>query len=189
MARSRAATVRRAWRLAVWPAVAVLLFLLISRITTGLWFVASGFFEPDANYDGQLTKSLLAVWWGTHRLGTRAAELVALVGVALLVVRASSTRRDAPLLIPLALLAFAALPVYAFYEGHPFRIRYMIPAAAACAVLSGMAVGCLRERTQVIVGESSRGYCSAAIAAVVEGGADDRRVAMGSPCQRRRAIT
>ena len=37
----------------------------------------------------------------------------------------------ASLLIPLALVAFAALPVYAFYEGHPFRIRYMIPAAAA----------------------------------------------------------
>jgi hypothetical protein len=147
----RAVVLRRAWRLAVWPAAAVLLFLLISRITTGVWFVASGFFEPDAIYDGQLTKSLLAVWWGTHRLGTRAEELVALAGVALLIVRASGTRRDAPLLIPLALLAFAALPVYAFYEGHPFRIRYMIPAVAACAVLSGMAVGCLRERTQLIV--------------------------------------
>jgi hypothetical protein len=148
---SRTSVVGRAWKLALWPAAAVLLFLLISRITTGMWFVAGGFFEPDAIYDGRLTKDLLAVWWGTHRLGTRAAELVALVGVALLIVRASKTPRNAPLLIPLALLAFAVLPIYAFHEGHPFRIRYMIPAAAACAVLSGMAVGCLRERTQVIV--------------------------------------
>jgi hypothetical protein len=148
---SRAVVVGRAWRLAGWPAAAVCLFLLISRITTGMWFVASGFYEPDVNYEGQLTKSLLAVWWGTHRLGTRASELVALVGVALLMVKASSTRTKAPLLMPLALVAFATLPVYAFYEGHPFRIRYMIPAAAACAVLSGMAVGCLRRRAQLIV--------------------------------------
>jgi hypothetical protein len=148
---SRTAVIGRAWRLALWPAAAVFLFLLISRITTGMWFVASGFYESDVNYNGQLTKSLLAVWWGTHRLGTRASELVALVGVALLIVKASSTRTNAPLLIPLTLVAFAALPVYAFHEGHPFRIRYMIPAAAACAVLSGMAVGCLRRRAQVIV--------------------------------------
>jgi hypothetical protein len=148
---SLTAVAGRAWRLALWPAAAVFLFLLISRSTTGSWFVASGFFEPDAIYDGQLTKSLLAVWWGTHRLGTRAAELVALAGVALLIVRASNPPGNSALLIPLALLAFAVLPVYAFYEGHPFRIRYMIPAAAACAVLSGMAVGCMRRRAQLIV--------------------------------------
>jgi hypothetical protein len=148
---SRVEVVDRAWRLALWPAAAVFLFLVTSRVTTGMWFVTGGFYEPDANYDGHLTKSLLAVWWGTHRLGTRASELVALVGVALLIARVSASRTKAALLIPVALVAFAALPVYAFYQGHPFRIRYMIPTAAACALLSGTAVGFLPRRAQMIV--------------------------------------
>jgi hypothetical protein len=148
---TRAAVVRRAWRLVVWPAAAILLFLFISRITTGAWFVAGGFYQPDPIYHEHLAKSLLAVWWGTHRLGTRATELLALTGIALLVARVSTRRRDAPLLIPLALGAFVTLPFYAFYEGHPFRIRYMIPSAAACALLSGMAIGCLHRRAQPVV--------------------------------------
>ena len=148
---SRDAVVRRALQLSVWPAAAVVLFLLISRITTGVWFVAGGFYQPDPIYHEHVTKSLLAVWWGTHRLGTRATELMALGGVALLVARIATRRSDAPLLVPLAVVAFATLPFYAFYQGHPFRMRYMIPSAAACTLLTGMAVGCLRRRAQVIV--------------------------------------
>jgi hypothetical protein len=34
-----------------------------------------------------------------------------------------------------------ALPWYAFYEGHPLRIRYMVPSVTAAAVLTGIALG------------------------------------------------
>lgn len=141
---SRTGLTRRAWRLAVWPVTAVLVFLAISRVTTGAWLVTGGFYEPAPFYQGQLTRSLLAVWWGTHQLSTRAMELVGLTGAVFVAARAFSRRADAPLLIPVALLASAALPCVAFYQGHPFRIRYMIPLVAASALFSGVLIGTLR---------------------------------------------
>jgi hypothetical protein len=143
---SRQALVRRAWRLAAWPAAAVLVFLVNSRVTVGDWFVTGGFYVPDPAYDGQLVRSLAAVWWGTHELSTRTTEIIAVAAAGVLMVRAFLRREDAGLLVPVALLAAAVLPFYAFYEGHPFRIRYMVPLAAACALFAGAAVGIVRQQ-------------------------------------------
>jgi hypothetical protein len=148
---SRASVARRAWRLAAWPGAAVASFLVISRITTGAWFVAAGFFEPDPIYEHHFAKSALAVWWGTHQLSTRTTELVALAGALTLAMRGTLRRAEAPLLILVALLACTALPLYAFYAGHPFRIRYMIPAVAASALFSGIAVGFLHRQAPFIL--------------------------------------
>jgi hypothetical protein len=148
---SHAVVARRAGRLAAWPGAAVASFLVISRITTGTWFVAGGFFEPDPVYEHHFVKSALAVWWGTHQLSTRMTELVALVGAVTLALRAAMRRADAPLLILVALLACAALPLYAFYAGHPFRIRYMIPAVAASALFSGVAVGFVHRQALFVL--------------------------------------
>jgi hypothetical protein len=56
----------------------------------------------------------------------------------------------------LALAAVGSLPWYAFYEGHPFRIRYMVPLVAAAIVAIGIAVGWLPSRVRaaaaVVVG-------------------------------------
>src|ERR687894_670436 len=41
--------------------------------------------------------------------------------------------------MPLAFMAAAALPYYAFVSGHPFRIRYEVPLILACAVCIGAA--------------------------------------------------
>jgi hypothetical protein len=60
-------------------------------------------------------------------------------------IRALARRDAASVLIPVALLTAAALPLYAFYEGHPFRVRYMVPVVAACALFCGIAVGKLRR--------------------------------------------
>ena len=141
-----ASVIRRAWSLGIWPAAAVLLFLVISRVTTGAWLVAGGFYEPDPIYHGQFAKSVVAVWWGTHQLSTRATELIAVISAAIVLARALIRREHAPLLVPVALVMFAALPVYAFYQGHPFRIRYMVPVTAACALFGGLAVGYLRQQ-------------------------------------------
>jgi hypothetical protein len=70
--------------------------------------------------------------------------VVALLAAATTIARAFGARSAAPTLVPLALFAAAALPIYAFFEGHPFRIRYMVPLVAACALFGGIAVGMLR---------------------------------------------
>ena len=51
-----ALVVRQTWRLAQWPAAAVVLFLVLSRLTVGAWFVSGGFYERDPTYDAQAVK-------------------------------------------------------------------------------------------------------------------------------------
>ncbi len=126
-------------RLATWPAVAVALFLLNSRVTVGSWFVSNGFYVPDPTYEGLIARSALAVWWGTHQMSGYVIEIVALATAGFIAVRGR------PALVTLSLLSPAALPFYAFVEGHPFRIRYMIPLVAACALFGGLAVGLLES--------------------------------------------
>jgi uncharacterized membrane protein (UPF0136 family) len=131
--------------LIAWPAAAVLLFVINSRITVGSWFVSGGFYERDPIYDGQFWRSLIAVWWGTHQLSGYAIELIALIAAAILVIRTVRRQTPAASILPLALFAAGSLPFYAFYSGHPFRVRYMVPMVAACAVFCGIGVGLLRQ--------------------------------------------
>lgn len=133
---------RAAAALAAWPVAAVLLFVIYSRLSTGVWFVTGGFYEVDPYYHGHPWRSLRAVWWGTHRLSGYVIATVAMSTAGLLAYRA--VRQRPVFLVPLALFAAAALPFYAFAEGHPFRIRYMVPVVAACALLGGVAVGAAR---------------------------------------------
>jgi hypothetical protein len=137
-------TFRRTVTLALWPAMAVGVFLINSRITIGAWFVSDGFFVPDPTYARQPWRTLVGVWWGAHQLSGYLVEIVALGAAVIIAWRALARKRDASLLIPLALFATAALPLAAFYDGHPYRIRYMIPTVAACALFCGLAVGMLR---------------------------------------------
>jgi len=126
-------------RLSLWPGAAVLLFLLVSRVTVGSWFVSSGFFVPDPTYEGLVLRSALAVWWGTHQLSGYVVEVVALAAAVFIIVR----RRE--LIVTTSLFAPAALPFSAFVAGHPFRIRYMSPLVAACALFSGLAIGLVEQ--------------------------------------------
>ena len=141
-----AGAARRFVRLAVWPALAVVIFLIDSRITVGSWFVTGGFYVPDPTYQSKAIRSLISIWWGTHRLSGYVIESIALVSGLVCVVRALLRRADAALLVPVSVLATAALPFYAFYEGHPYRIRYMLPMVAACALVAGIGVGLTAAR-------------------------------------------
>jgi hypothetical protein len=143
--------IRRSLRLAVWPAWAVALVLVNSRITVGEWFVSDGFFVPDPGYQGQVLRSAIAVWWGTHELSTRLTEIVAIATAAFFVLRTVVRRADAALVVPVALFAAGILPALAFYQGHPFRIRYMVPMVAACALFCGLAVGVLRKYPALVL--------------------------------------
>lgn len=152
---------QRALRLAAWPAAAIAVFLVNSRITVGAWFVSGGFYVPDPTYQGQLGRTLVSIWWGTHQLSGYVLEIVALVTAAALAVRALSRREDAALAIPVALLAAAALPLYAFFAGHPYRIRYMVPLVPACAILAGIGLGAIARKMP----EAARWGLAAALAA------------------------
>ena len=50
------------------------------------------------------------------------------------------------MLMAAALLAMAAIPWTAFVNGHPFRIRYMVPLMAVEAIGAGLAAGVLPGR-------------------------------------------
>ena len=143
--------IRRGLRLAAWPAAAVTLVLVNSRITVGAWFVSTGFFVPDPGYEGLALRSVIAIWWGTHQLSTRVTEIVAVATAAFFLLRAVLRRADAALVVPAALFAAGTLPALAFYQGHPFRIRYMVPMVAACALFCGLAVGVLRQYPAVVL--------------------------------------
>ncbi len=79
---------------------------------------------------------------------------------------------------------------YAFYEGHPFRIRYMMPLVAACALFCGLAVGLAAagsRRSSLAALRSSRDarHHADPVAAVEARRADAARGAVGSCRQRR----
>jgi hypothetical protein len=137
----RAGIVRQVWRLARWPAAAIVIFLVNSRFTVGAWIVSSGFYVPDPTYDGLAGKSLISIWWGTHRLGGYLIEIVALLTAAFISIRTLARKTESALFVTIALFAAGAVPATAFYEGHPFRIRYMVPLAFACIPFCGLAIG------------------------------------------------
>jgi hypothetical protein len=130
-------------RLAAYPAVAVLLFLLNSRWTVGSWFVSSGFFVPDNEALGDAALAWRQVGEGLDRLSGPVTLLVEYAGAATICWTAARSRDRAPLVLVLALAAAAALPWYAFYAGHPFRVRYSAPLIVASAAVAGVAVSLL----------------------------------------------
>ena len=139
--------IRESGRLATYPAIAIAAFMIHSRVTIGHWFVTGGFFVPDAATQGRPLAAAIAVWWGSAQLGSYAL-LISSVGAVIVLLRAAVRRRDGSLLVPLALFAVAALPLYAFYQGHPFRIRYMVPVVVAAIACTGLALGLLRPGAQ-----------------------------------------
>ena len=130
--------------LAAYPLLAILCFFFHSWFTTGDWFVTGGFFVPDNIAFGRPHTALMAVIYGMRILAGAPALVIALAGVGFLLWRAVTKTEDAASLVVLALIALMVLPAYAFYKGHPFRMRYMIVPTAGAAVFVGIAVGMLR---------------------------------------------
>ncbi len=139
------AAVRRCAPIWVWPAAAVAGFMLFSRIVVGEWFVSSGFFVPDNPVRGQPWAVSVAIWEGTYRLSSYALTVAAAIGFVALGLRSIRDRSAGPALLAVSLLAAAALPWMAFLDGHPFRIRYMVPLVAAEGVGVGLAAGLLQR--------------------------------------------
>ena len=125
------------FRLAAYPGVAIGTFLFLGWAATGVWFVTSGFFVPDNPAFHRPVAVLVDVLDATVALGSRTLVLVATAGVVACLL---NSRRTLASLTPLALLTTACLPIAAFYEGHPYRVRYMAPLVVAAGVLSAFAL-------------------------------------------------
>ena len=123
------------------PAIALVLFSANSRWTTGTWFVPSGFFVPENEALGHAALAFSQVRESVVRLSGDAWLRPAYIASLLVVVAAARRRSHAALLLVLALAAAAVLPWYAFYQGHPLRIRYGLPLVAACAALTATGIG------------------------------------------------
>ncbi len=141
-----ARVVRRVAALGVYPLVAVLAFLVLSRATVGAWFVTGGFFVADNPDYHRPFKSVGSVWWGLRKLNGNATVGLGVAGLAVLAWAILRDRAHRALLVTLALAGCAALPVYAFYQGHPFRVRYMVVLAMSLAASTGLGVGLLPRR-------------------------------------------
>jgi hypothetical protein len=123
--------------------VAVALFLLNSRWTVGSWFVSGGFFVAENASLGQPMLAWDQVREGVYRLAGTLSVWPAYASAAIIAVVFVRSRRQASLVLALSLAAAAALPWYAYFQGHPFRIRYSVPLVAACAVLIATGISVL----------------------------------------------
>jgi hypothetical protein len=140
---------RETARLALYPAGALVLFIGMSFASTGEWFVTGGFYVPDPKLQGQPAAALEAIRDGLADLAGPWFVRFSLIGTGLLVLAATVGRSRSGLVLPLALLGSIALPFYAYYSGHPFRIRYEVPLILAGAACCGAAVSLLGRAAPV----------------------------------------
>ena len=147
--RSFIAGCREAASIALFPVVAIIGFSIFSRVVVGQWFVGSDFFVPENKALGDPMMSLKEIGWGTQMLSGSLLAWIAGIGLAALVVRAVIDRDRAEVILPLALLAMAAVPWSAFVKGHPFRIRYMVPLIAVEAIGTGVVAGAIKRANVV----------------------------------------
>jgi hypothetical protein len=136
-------------RLAVYPAVAMLLFLLNSRWTTGRWFLTTGFFVAENEAKGQGWLAWEQVRIGTYQLSGSALVWPAYASAALVLIAFVRSKTAASLTLVLALVAAVSLPWYAYLHGHPLRVRYSVPLVFAACALCGVGVSLLPRRLRV----------------------------------------
>jgi hypothetical protein len=145
--------------LALWPLWAVAAFLVNSKVSVGAWVISSGFFVAENPALGHPWLAWTQVWEGLVRLMGPVLPWIAVTSLAAVVVSSRGTgggdRNGATvddsrpaLVLVLALAACAALPLYAYFKGHPVRIRYDVPLVAAAAALIGAGVALLPRRLQ-----------------------------------------
>jgi len=131
---------RAVGRLALYPITSLIAFSAFSRIVIGSWF-ASGFFVPENPAQGHPWDAVKQIVWGLHELSGSGVLVFAVAGAALLTWTTLLDRRRPEAIMPLALMGTASVPWSAFVDGHPYRIRYMVPLIAAQAICAGVLAG------------------------------------------------
>jgi hypothetical protein len=122
-------------------------FLLLSYGATGSFFTTSGFFVPENPAHHAPMLALDQVVSGARALGGSIVIYAGAVGAVAALIALARLRRAA---LALGIIAAAALPSYAFFEGHPYRVRYMVTLVAGAAVLAALAIATLPRRGQSI---------------------------------------
>jgi hypothetical protein len=146
------AALRAVRGLALWPVWALAAFLVNSKVSVGAWFVSGGFFVAENPALGHPWIAWTQIWEGLAQLAGPVVPWLAVLSAIALIVNVARSSERAALLLPLALAAAAALPLYAYSQGHPVRIRYDVPLVAASAALIGAAVALLPRRVQAVTG-------------------------------------
>ena len=129
--------------LALYPVIAVALFSANSRWTTGSWFVPRDFFVPENDALGQASLAWDQVRESVYKLSGTSWVWPAYLACPVLAIGFVLSKRRASLLLVLALAAAAVLPWYAFYQGHPLRMRYGVPLVTACVALTTAGIAAL----------------------------------------------
>jgi hypothetical protein len=132
--------------IALYPAIAVAGFAVFSRVVVGTWFLSSDFFVPENKALGEPMVALAEIGWGVQMLSGPLLAWIGGIGVALAIGVSVVSRTRASALVVFALAGMAAIPWTAFIDGHPFRIRYMVPLMAVEAIGAGFAAGLLPGR-------------------------------------------
>jgi hypothetical protein len=169
---------RRCLRVAMYPAVALALFSANSRWTTGTWFVPAGFFVPENEALGDASLALEQVRESVYRLSGTAWVWPAYAAAALIGLSIARSRRQAPLLLIFALIGAAIVPWYAFYQGHPFRIRYGLPLVAACSAITAVGMSTLWRPLRMLAALAIVGWIT------LQSSAFDARAPMITEAQR-----
>ena len=138
--------IRSVAAIALFPAVAILAFAIFSRVVIGEWFLAGGFFVPENRALGDPVMAAAEIGWGARVLSGAALTAAGAAGLGIAVGLGLASRRRAEASVVVALLAMAAIPWVAFLDGHPFRIRYMVPLMAIEAIGAGLVAGVLPWR-------------------------------------------
>ena len=141
-------------RIGVYPAAALAFFAVFSRVVVGHWFVSDDFFVPENEALGRPVVALAQIGWGIRALSSQTLVVAGATGLAMLAARALLTRTGAASGVALAAAATTALPLVAFIDGHPYRIRYMVPLIAAEAVGVGVAAGWILHRLEQVAHRS-----------------------------------
>ncbi len=119
-------------------------FTVFSRVVIGAWF-ASGFFIPENRAQGHPYDAVAQIAWGLRELSGSGVLVVAVAGGLVLAATSLLSKTSAARILPLALLGTAAVPWSAFMDGHPFRIRYVVPLIAVQAICAGIVAGSWRK--------------------------------------------
>jgi hypothetical protein len=142
--------------LALWPLWAIAAFLVNSKVTIGSWFIPSGFYVAENPAQGHPWLAWTQVWDGLVVLSGPVLPWIAVVSTIGCVASVFGRKKEHSIkpevLLPLALVACAAVPLFAYFKGHPVRIRYDVPLVAAAAALIGTGVALLPRRVRGAAG-------------------------------------
>jgi len=140
--------IREVAPMAVYPVVTIGVVFLIHRIGAGQWFARGAVMadNPALAHPWIAANQILT---GVRTLGGTLTTVIGLVGLIGLLARGLFTGPDAVALVALAPVAAAAGPWIASIEGHPQRVRYLVPLLAAQAIGVGAAAARWRQAAPV----------------------------------------